>query len=142
MLKPLSIGLIWVVAMYSPAARSNQPRSTVKAITYELYSWRGEDHTWKFSLVPSPSGSPIDPDTVFESKFVLSGTTALKSRISDLPEGTTILWFDRISNFPEESSKREGEVLAYPSRRMVDQLKWFASTHKVRIHVVPDAKGP
>jgi hypothetical protein len=59
---------------------------------YELYSWQESTGIWNFCLLPSPSGVNIPARVIFDKKLRLIGLDQLKRRVSQLPDGASVIW--------------------------------------------------
>src|SRR5580704_14692035 len=76
-------------------AQNSEVTTPTSSHIYELYSWRGPNGTWNFSLLPNTS-SEKSVTLVFNKKVASHGLDQLKKTISLLPEGATIALLDRL----------------------------------------------
>lgn len=102
---------------------------------YELYSWQELSGGWDFCLLPSPSGVNIRAEQVFNKKFLVHEVHGLDRRISKLPVGATIYWFDRIRPEAEPEAK-ESRRLSYPPSNIIEQVRRHAETRRVEVQVL------
>jgi hypothetical protein len=97
----------FVLAIYLLAAlgcSSGSPqraaRPAFKGI--ELYSWKADDGSWRFSLLPGTNRQkPVSEIT--EPEVTIVGVDNLKQRLSALARGESVLW----SNLAGEPVPRE-----------------------------------
>jgi hypothetical protein len=101
-------------------------------MAYELYSWRGANGSWNFSLLASPSGVNLRADQVFNKKFLSRGVDGVNREISKVPIGATIYWLDHIT--PEAGPKtKESESLRYPPADIIEQIRQYADKCHIKI---------
>jgi hypothetical protein len=113
------------------AAQNPFPNSFV---TYDLYSWPNPQGGWNFCILPV-SGIEKNVELVFNEKTVLKGVVKLKHRISALPTGAEIHWFDRIPS--GRGPKAEGsESLSYPPSKIVKQVKEYAEKRNIKVEIL------
>jgi hypothetical protein len=132
----LGIGLLFVAVAFAAFAAATQKNSIIS--TYELYSWRQADGDWNFCILFTTNRQKTTQE-VFSRKCTVRGTRNLKERISMLPPGSTIVWFDRLT-FGGIRVKGS-ESLKYPPREMLDDVTKFAEEHKITI-LGPDKPTP
>lgn len=101
---------------------------------YELYSWKDAEGVWSFCVLYNTS-SEKTVDEVFSEKTRLRGLEALKRKIAGLPEGASVFWVDRLpSGFGPKAKGSEG--LQYPPSDILEQVKQYASEHRVDLKVL------
>jgi hypothetical protein len=128
--------LLWVICMCAGIAAAQRSDSEKGGMSYELYSWRGPDGSWRFRMISSPSGRNIRAEEVFEKKSVLVGETKLKGKLSNLPRNTTVLWLDRIVSTSDAEPRSRAEHLAYPPMEVVKEIQHYAVQFNVTVTVV------
>ncbi len=109
-----------------------QQRSTAakEPPTYELYSWQDDKGAWDFSLLYTTSRQKT-AEEVFNDKAIMSGVGKLRQRMSKLPKGSTIVWFDKLTF---SGIKIKGtEKLKYPPKEIIDQVKSYAQKHTLKV---------
>src|SRR5262245_31505797 len=113
--------------------------SAQKALpTYELYSWK-EGDTWNFNVLPDTNRQKT-VEEVFDPKKVLRGFDQLKKKLSEMPTGTRIGWFDRLTI---GGARLVGsERLGYPPEKLVDEVMQFARSRKIEILGPPEPSTP
>jgi hypothetical protein len=103
-------------------------------MTYELYSWQQDDGRWNFRLLASPSGPNVSSEQVFDKRFLLRGIKELKRKISELPVGATVFWFDRILGDSSQESQPT-KKLGYPPAEMIQDIKHYSGTRKINVEM-------
>jgi hypothetical protein len=108
-------------------------------MTYELYSWQdAHGDGWKYRLLYNTSRQKT-VEEVFDDRAVLRGIDQLKKKLSVLPMGSTIVWFDRLTLNTIRLKGSEG--LKYPPQEIVDDLTHYAEKRGIKIsgpdHVYP-----
>jgi hypothetical protein len=101
--------------------------------SYELYSWPQSNGIWNFCLLPSPSGVNIRTEYIFNKKVHLIGVAKLEHGISELPNGTRIIWMNGITS--GESPTPETKRLALPPTQTLEQGKRYAGAHGVQMDI-------
>jgi len=106
------------------AADDPSPRPWFKG--YELYSWQNPDGSWDFSLLIGTNRNKT-VEEIFDKKVSIHGLDQLKERISQLPEGTHVVWLDCL--IVGNAKAKGSEALKYPSAQMTDDVARFAAEH-------------
>lgn len=108
-------------------------------MTYELYSWQdagGEG--WNYRL-PYNTNRQKTVKEVFDTRLVLRGMDRLKRKLSVLPAGSTIVWFDRLTLNGVRLKDSEG--LKYPPEEIVNEVTHSAEKRGIKVngpdHVYP-----
>jgi hypothetical protein len=114
--------------------RCQQPSNVVNIMSFELYSWRGSDGEWCFSILPSPSGRNVYAEEVFNKRFTLRGVKNLERKIAKLPKGATVLWLEQIPSSGGANAKSTGG-LQFPPSEMIQEIRHYAQGHDVTIDV-------
>jgi hypothetical protein len=100
------------------------------APTYELYSWQGPNGAWNFSLFDTTDRQKTVKE-VFNKKTALHGLEELKRKVSELPRGSTIVWFDRLTLSGAKVKGSEG--LKYPGKEIIEELQRYADSRDIEI---------
>jgi hypothetical protein len=104
------------------------------AMGYELYSWRGSKGEWEFQLLFNTNSEKTSSE-VFNEKTALKGLGKLKRRISELPEGSTIFWLDRVPLGSKPKAKGS-DKLRYPPASVIDKIKRDAAGRHIDVKVL------
>jgi|SRR5580698_1887672 hypothetical protein len=98
---------------------------------YELYSWQTTPGSgWNFSVFYNTDRNKTVKE-VFDKKVVLSGVDQLKLKIVDMPEGSHIIWFDRLTI--NGAKARGSERLQYPPQELVQEIRRYAQTRNIQV---------
>jgi hypothetical protein len=104
-------------------------------VTYQLYSWKGINGDWNFCLLHDTNRQKTVAE-VFNPKATLKGVERLKRKLSDLPEGSRLIWFDRLT---VGGNKVKGsETLSYPPNEVVVQVRHSAQSRNIEIVGAPN----
>jgi TonB family protein len=100
-------------------------------LTYQLYSWQeiDGDH-WNFSVLHDTDRQKTVGE-VFTPKTVFRGLDQLKQRISEMPEGSRIVWFDRLTI--GGAGVKGSERLKYPTEEVVAEVRRHAQARGIEI---------
>jgi hypothetical protein len=98
---------------------------------YELYSWRqGKAGAWNFSVFYNTDRQKSVGE-IFDNKTVLKGLDRLKLKISEMPRGSRIIWFDELTL---AGVRVEGsEKLKSPPDKVVREIKRYAQEHGIEV---------
>lgn len=100
---------------------------------YELYSW-SEDSQWYFTLITGTNRNKTveeirtSDDFISETGWVkirMSGTDALETALSKLPEGEDIVWLAKLPPEPTPAGNADSTL---PSRPVINRIKEYASS--------------
>jgi len=128
----LALLFAMVSAMLSLFAQ--EPRKgTDKVMYYELYSWQEPNGNWDFSLLPSTSREKTVREVVGKENRI-EGVEQLEKRISELPEGSTVVALGRLPTGTGPKAKGS-ENLTYPPKKFVRELQSSGEPHKITIDV-------
>lgn len=89
---------------------------------YDLYSWKAADG-WNFSVLYNTDRQKTVKE-VFDPKKTLRGLNELKRRVSEIPAGELIVWFDRLTVGGVKVKGSEG--LAYPPEEVITEIISYA----------------
>lgn len=116
-------------------AAGQQSRGQARpAMGYELYSWQESKGGWEFQLLFNTNSEKSSKE-VFNKKTALRGIGSLKRRISELPEGATIFWFDRVP-LGDKPKAKGSDKLKYPSEEVIGQVKREASGRRIEVKII------
>jgi hypothetical protein len=106
---------------------------------YELYSWQGAERDWEFCVLFN-TDSEKSVKQVFDKRTTLKGVDRLKHRLSELPEGASVFWLNRIPLGTRPKAKGS-EGLAYPPQSVIDEIRQYAETRKIKVEVLPSEES-
>jgi hypothetical protein len=113
-----------------PIAAQPQSNQEKPPLTYQLYSWEGANGGWNFSVLHDTNRQKAVSE-VFNPKATLKGLDQLKHKLSDMPKGSRVVWFDRLTL---GGVKVKGsESLKYPPDQVVAEIKQFAQERNIEI---------
>lgn len=99
-------------------------------LTYELYSWQGPKNDWNFCLLHTTNRQKTVQE-VFNNRSVLHGIEELRHKMAELPPGTSIVWFDRLTLSGVRLKGSEG--LKYPPKETIEEISRYADVHGIQI---------
>jgi hypothetical protein len=105
---------------------------------YNLYSWQDPKGDWNFCVL-FDTNSQKTVKQVFDQRTTLRGVDQLKRKLSKLPEGANVFWFNRIPLGTSPKAKGS-EGLGYPPTNMIEEIQRYAETRKIKIEVLPSEK--
>ena len=109
---------------FDPPKKAEKP--AFKGI--ELYSWKGRDGRWRFSLLYGTNR--LKPRTmVTDERFALTSLKALKAKVRLLAKGEMLLWIA----LPSEDG--EPKVI-HPPQHVIDDMAKYCRELAVDLHVV------
>lgn len=82
----------------------------------------------------SPSGVNIEAKQLFDKRSLLRGVDEFNGRVSKLPVGATIYWFDHLTGSgpqPEEAGS-----LRYPPSNIIERVRRFAEMRNVAVELL------
>jgi hypothetical protein len=107
-------------------------------MTYELYSWQDANGAWTYRILYTTNRQKTIKE-VFDYRQALRGTDRLKRKLSELPAGSTVVWFDRLTL--SGARLRGSEGLRYPPQEIVEEVRHTAEKYGIRVtgpeHVYP-----
>jgi hypothetical protein len=100
-------------------------------LTYQLYSWEDANGGgWNFSVLHDTNRQKTVAE-VFNPKVTLKGLDQLERKLSEMPKGSHVVWFDRLTL---GGTKVKGsESLKYPPDQVVAEIKQHAQTQNIDI---------
>ena len=101
------------------------------ALTYELYSWRGSDGVWSFSIL-LPTERVKTPEEIFNEKDTVHGLDKLKAWISHLGPRSRIVWMENLA-YPDGRRLEGTERLERPSKETIEDVRRYAATKHVDV---------
>lgn len=119
-----------------------EPRPVVSVS--ELYSWRGSEIEWHFSILSGETSHVKTPEEVFEPKRVISEMAALERRMADLPRHSELIWVEAVPSTvrdPTTGERIDGspmpgmERLEVPPASVVDEVRALAKKHHVELRI-------
>jgi hypothetical protein len=125
-----AILLACCLSSFAHPAQSTRSAGIGVIPTFELYSWQNPQGTWNFFLIHTTNRQKT-VEEVFNDKTALRGVEQLKQKMSKLPRGARIVWFDRLTL--REVKVKGSEGLEYPPKEVVDEVKSYADTHAIRL---------
>ena len=100
-------------------------------VVYERYSWQDSgSNNWNFCVLYNTSRQKKVKE-IFNEKTTLQGVDQLKRKMSDIPPGSKIVWFDRLTLSGHRVRGSEG--LKYPPPDIVEDVKRYAEARQIRI---------
>lgn len=136
-----SVILIVLVSSFGlPVGAQQQSGKEKIRLVYELYSWMDtKTGCWNFCILYNTSRQKTVAE-VFNKKAVLIGLVQIKRKISSMPKGSHVIWFDRLT---VGSVKVEGsQRLNYPPSEIVGEIKRFARTRHIEVLGPPTPATP
>jgi hypothetical protein len=132
-MKHTTVLFTWFCLLFIPMAQAQKSEvaTPTSSRIYELYSWRGSNGAWNFSLLPNTS-SEKSVRLVFDKKVPSHGLDQLKKTISLLPEGATIALLDRLPTGTGPKAKGS-ERLTYPPPDVLAEIRRYAATNKIEV---------
>ena len=119
-----------VCCMGLPIAAQPQSTQEKAPLTYQLYSWEDANGGWNFSVLHDTNRQKTVAE-VFNPKVTLKGLDQLKGKLSEMPKGSHVVWFDRLTL---GGAKVKGsESLKYPPDQVVAEIKQHAQTRSIDI---------
>jgi len=107
-------------------------------VLYELYSWKSADG-WNFNILYNTNRQKTVKE-VFDPKKVVRGLDELKRRVSEMPAGSQIEWFDRLTL---GGVKVKGsESLDYPPEEVISEVRSYAQGRGIEIKGPPAHPAP
>lgn len=109
-----------------------QPQSSQEnpGPAFQLYSWGDANGDWNFSILPDTNRQKTVAE-VFNPKVTLKGLEQLKRKLSAMPTGSHVVWFDRLTL---GGAKVKGsESLKYPPDQVVAEIRQHAQTRSINI---------
>ncbi len=106
---------------------------------YDLYSWQDAKGEWNFCVLLD-TNSQKTVKQVFDKRTALRGVDQLKRKLSELPEGASVLWFNRIPLGPQPKAKGS-EGLGYPPPNVVEEIQKYAEARKIKVEVLPSERN-
>jgi hypothetical protein len=100
------------------------------APTYELYSWPDSNGGWNFCMLYTTNRQKT-AEEVFNAKTAMHGLNEIKRKMSELPKGSRIVWFDRLTL--AGAKVKETETLQYPPNEIVEELKRWAAKREIKL---------
>jgi hypothetical protein len=124
---------ILTAAAFLTGACAAQRESTGRSLAFkgiELYSWRGGDGQWSYSLQPGTNRRK------FKSEVQAAPLTLeqLEPEIGKLPEGESLLWGNVVS---EDGTGKE-LTLEFPPKEKVERLRALAEKRGVHFWTALD----
>ena len=83
---------------------------------------------WNFSILLTTSRLKT-PEEIFDEKRAIHGVDNLKRKISHLETHSRIVWADKITF--SGSIVKGAERLAWPPKKIIEDVKQYASAHHV-----------
>jgi len=95
--------------------------------TLRLYGWQDPTGEWNFTLLPGEVSREFSKKEVFDKKRAVPGVKALLRRISELAAGSTLIWYDHVSN------ERRFENIGYPPAKVIQEIRRYAEARKIEV---------
>jgi hypothetical protein len=134
------VALVLVVCCVGlPIAAQPQSGEQKAPLTYQLYSWEDTSSGWNFCVLHDTNRQKTVAK-VFSPKATLKGLDQLKRKLSEMPEGSRLVWFDRLT---VGGVKVKGsESLKYPPDEVVAQVRQYAQARNIEIVGPPTPAAP
>jgi len=122
----LGLGVCFAVLSCSGRSASD---SADEAPLYEMCSWPEAEGGWNFRVMEGSPDFGWVPDAIFDTKFILHGIDQLKRKISELPPGSEVNWFDHTV----QDHMTGTEALVYPPDDLIDEIVSYAGKRGIKI---------
>lgn len=111
------------------AAHSQSGKPTTP-LAYQLYSWQDASSGWRFCVLHDTNRQKSISE-VFDPNATLKGLDQLRRTLSSMPEGSRLVWFDRLTI---GGVKVKGsESLKYPPKEVVSEVRKCARQRDIEI---------
>jgi len=131
-MRPTALNAVLVCVMVlAPCPPPGAGQESPPPIYYELYSWKdSKTGEWNFSLLYNTNRNKTVKE-VFNKRRVLRGVDNLKVRLSVIPRGSHVVWFDQLTF---NGAKAKGsEALAYPPEGIVNEVRRYARSRNIEV---------
>jgi hypothetical protein len=124
-------GQALVVCCVTLLTAGQQQSSERKApLTYQLYSWEDASRAWNFCVLPDSNRQKTVTE-VFNPNGTLKGLHQLERKLSEIPKGSRVIWFDRLTL---GGVKVKGsEKLKYPPGDIVAAVRRSAEARNIEV---------
>lgn len=122
----LTIAILGYCILAVCVAQSHDPAKPMPP-TYVLYGWQDAKGAWNFTLLPGEVSREFFKKEVFNKKKAFRGIDAFERRISELPVGSTLVWYERVLNAGKD------ENIGYPPAALSEEIRAHAEARHITV---------